>query len=79
MSDDRNNWNSDEANAAANGEGSRCFGTSEEIVERYTHCHLCGSNLHFTHVTDFSRNLTHEQAKCLECGVKTQQITHRLQ
>jgi DNA-directed RNA polymerase subunit RPC12/RpoP len=55
------------------------FGSAREVVDRYTHCALCGSNLHFTHVTDFSRNLTQETARCPECGVKARQAMHRLQ
>lgn len=58
---------------------SRIFGTAQEVVERYTHCVVCGANLHFTHVTDFSRNLTQETAKCPECGIKVRQMMHRLQ
>lgn len=60
-------------------ETSQFFGNSKDIMNRYTHCVLCGSNLHFTHVTDFTKNLTQETARCPECGVKTRQIMHRLQ
>jgi hypothetical protein len=55
------------------------FGESEEVVARYTHCALCGSNLHFTHFTDFARNLTQETARCPECGVRVRQVMHKLQ
>ena len=55
------------------------YGTSKDVVARYSHCALCGSNLHFTHVTDFARNLTQETARCPECGVKARQAMHRLQ
>ena len=58
---------------------SSFYGNSKEVVARYTHCALCGANLHFTHVTDFSRNLTQETARCPECGVKARQAMHRLQ
>ncbi|MGE4106149.1 MAG: hypothetical protein AB7F66_02975 [Bacteriovoracia bacterium] len=57
----------------------RVFGSAKEMVDRYTHCGLCGGNLHFTHSTDFSRNLTMESAKCPECGVKVRSLMHRLQ
>jgi hypothetical protein len=50
-----------------------------EIVARYTHCKLCGANLHFSYVTDFSRNITHESARCPECGVRSRQAVHQLQ
>lgn len=55
------------------------FGTAKEVVARYTHCCLCGANLHFTHITDFSTNLTQETARCPECGVKVRRLVHRLQ
>lgn len=58
---------------------SHLFGSSKDIVSRYTHCALCGGNLHFTHITDFGRNLTQELAKCPECGIKARQVLHRLQ
>ncbi len=58
---------------------SHFFGSARDIVDRYTHCALCGGNLHFTHVTDFGRNLTQELAKCPECGIKARQVLHRLQ
>ena len=55
------------------------YGTAKDFVSRYTHCVLCGANLHFTHITDFSKNLTQESARCLECGVKARNVIHRLQ
>jgi hypothetical protein len=55
------------------------LGTAEEVMDRYCHCALCGANLHFSHVTDFSRNLTQETARCPECGVKARQHIHKLQ
>lgn len=58
---------------------SRYFGSAEAMLNRYTHCAICGSHLHFTHVTDFARNLTQETARCPECGIRTRQISHRLQ
>jgi len=48
-------------------------------VERYSHCQDCGANLHFSHVTDFIRNLTQESARCPECGAKSRRVIHRLQ
>lgn len=58
---------------------SQFFGTAKEVVNRYTHCVMCGANLHFTHQTDFSRNLTQETAKCPECGIRVRSLVHRLQ
>ncbi len=59
--------------------GSGYYGKPREVIARYNHCAICGSNLHFTHSTDFSRNLTQETAKCPECGVKVRSVLHRLQ
>ncbi|MDR3607220.1 MAG: hypothetical protein P4M08_07565 [Oligoflexia bacterium] len=55
------------------------YNTVESLLESYNHCGFCGSNLHFTHVTDFTRNLTQETARCPECGVKARQLQHKLQ
>lgn len=55
------------------------FGTATDVVTKYTHCTFCGANLHFSHITDFARNLTQESARCPECGLQTRQILHRLQ
>lgn len=56
-----------------------CFGTANEVMARYTHCALCGANLHFNHITDFAKNLTQEIAKCPECGIKAREVLHKLQ
>ncbi len=58
---------------------SQFYGTAENLLDHYNHCNFCGSNLHFTHVTDFSRNITQETARCPECGVKARQLQHKLQ
>jgi hypothetical protein len=55
------------------------IGTSKQVVQRYSHCNLCGGRLHFNYVTDFSRNTTHEKASCPECGLENRQVLHRLQ
>ena len=55
------------------------FGAAKDVLDRYTHCVLCVANLHFSHQTDFSRNLTQETAKCPECGVRVRSVMHRLQ
>jgi uncharacterized protein with PIN domain len=55
------------------------YGTAKEVMDRYNHCVLCGANLHFSHMTDFSRNITQETAKCPECKIKVRRIMHRLQ
>lgn len=76
--DDQNELSNEVSNA---GESvlSTFFGSAKDAIDRYTHCVLCGANLHFTHSTDFSRNLTQETAKCLECGVKMRSVLHKLQ
>lgn len=58
---------------------SAFFGTAKDAVSHYTHCILCGANLHFSHQTDFSRNVTQETAKCPECGIRVRSVMHRLQ
>lgn len=58
---------------------SQFFGTPKEVLDRYSHCTLCGANLHFSHITDFSRNLTQETARCPECGLKVRRVVHKLQ
>jgi predicted RNA-binding Zn-ribbon protein involved in translation (DUF1610 family) len=55
------------------------FGTAKDVVARYTHCTNCGANLHFTHQTDFGKNLTFESAKCPECGHQAHRTHHKLQ
>jgi len=55
------------------------FGNPKDVMDKYSHCTLCGANLHFSHVTDFYRNLTQETAKCPECGIKIRRVMHRLQ
>ncbi len=55
------------------------FGTTKDVMTRYTRCALCGSHLHFSHVTDFAQNVTQETARCPECGLQARQSIHRLQ
>jgi uncharacterized protein with PIN domain len=76
--DERNNLPNDDTLESIDSL-SEFFGTAKDVVERYTHCALCGANLHFTHMTDFSRNLTQETARCPECGIKVRKMMHRLQ
>lgn len=54
-------------------------GSSAEVIDRYLHCAICGGNLHFTYFTDFGKNMTEENAKCPECGVKAHRMVHKLQ
>jgi DNA-directed RNA polymerase subunit RPC12/RpoP len=77
--DERNDLPSEETCEETTDALSQFFGTAREAVDRYTHCALCGANLHFTHITDFSKNLTQETARCPECGVRVRRLVHRLQ
>lgn len=55
------------------------YGNLRDAMIRYSHCVLCGGNLHFSHVTDFGKNLTQESAKCPECGIRVRSMLHKLQ
>lgn len=78
--DERNEYPTPEENTTDVAETlSQFFGTAKEVVDRYTHCSFCGANLHFTHITDFSRNLTQETARCPECGDRARRVVHKLQ
>ena len=54
------------------------YGEAKDVVARYTHCPICGSNMHFHYITDFTRNIAHETARCLECAIKIRKILHQL-
>ena len=54
-------------------------GSTKNVVQRYSHCFICGGRLHFNYVTDFSRNTTHEKSSCPECKLDAKQVLHRLQ
>ena len=55
------------------------FGLPHEVIARIAHCEICGSHLHFTHMTDFAKSMTTETAKCPECGIRIRRVFHRLQ
>ena len=76
---ERNDLPTEENNPSVEDSLSHFWGTAQDVIERYTHCVICGANLHFIHVTNFAHNVTQETAKCPECGVKARQIVHRLQ
>ena len=58
---------------------STFLGATKEALVQFSHCTLCGANLHFTHITNFTTNLTQETARCPECGIKAHNLIHRLQ
>lgn len=60
-------------------DSARYYGSVKEVVDRYTHCQVCGGHLHFTYVTDYGRNITQETSKCPECADQARRVTHRLQ
>ena len=53
--------------------------SSKDVLLHYTHCSACKARLHFSYVTDFSRNLTQETARCPECNLQAHRMMHRLQ
>lgn len=80
--DDRNdlpNLGNDDNSISAEDTLHQFWGTAKDVIARYSHCTLCGANLHFSHVTNFAKNITQEIAKCPECGLKVRQVVHRLQ
>jgi ferredoxin-like protein FixX len=58
---------------------SQFYGPIKKLLEKHSHCSFCGANLHFSYFTDFGKNITQESSKCLECGLKSDNIVHRLQ
>jgi len=50
-----------------------------EALQKYSLCAHCQSRLHFAYLTDFSRNLTEETARCPECHKQSHRVMHRLQ
>ncbi len=54
-------------------------GSVDRVIQKYSHCGVCGGRLHFNYASDFSRNLTEEKASCPECGLDSRQSLHRLQ
>jgi len=53
--------------------------SADEVLLKYTHCAHCQARLHFSYLTDFSRNLTQETARCPECQNQAHRVMHRLQ
>lgn len=51
----------------------------EQFVEDYNHCPLCGTELLYTHVTDFSYLKVNEEAHCEACNIRTKKDEHVLQ
>jgi hypothetical protein len=51
----------------------------ERFLDEYNQCPLCGTDLLFTHVTNFVENVAHEEAHCEACKVRTKNAQHSLQ
>lgn len=51
----------------------------EQFVEDYNTCCMCGTDLVFTHVTNFVEQTTVEEAFCECCKVRTRKADHSLQ
>lgn len=53
--------------------------TNDEIVNSLETCVLCGSRLKFEHQTDYLNLQVHEEARCMECGIKNKVVSFILQ
>lgn len=51
----------------------------EQFLEDYHHCPLCGSELLFTHVTQFVTGSVAERAQCEDCHIQVKSSDHSLQ
>lgn len=50
-----------------------------QFLTDYHQCCLCGTELQYTHVTNFIREEVKEEAHCPSCQVRTKEQQHRLQ
>jgi hypothetical protein len=55
------------------------FNHIERILLEHNTCCLCGSELNFSHKTDFMTLQVQEQAHCPSCRVRTRSQTYTLQ
>lgn len=51
----------------------------EQFLDDYHHCPLCGTELIYTHVTDFAYLKVNEEAHCEACNIRTKKDEHILQ
>ena len=51
---------------------------TQYLIE-YTTCVLCGSELDFTHVTNFVYNQVEEISRCESCDIQNKRESHKLQ
>ena len=52
---------------------------SNELLDEYNNCILCGTELLFVHVTDFGDEVVFEESSCPNCNIKSKKKAHRLQ
>ena len=51
----------------------------QNMIEYYNNCSICGSELDFTHVTQFQYSEVKVEGHCPCCNVQLKNETHRLQ
>jgi hypothetical protein len=51
----------------------------EQYLADYNECPLCGTEMLFTHVTNFVRGDVHEEAHCEACKIRVRDNSHQLQ
>lgn len=82
MSNDKNPSAAEDPATVASPSAStstRVMASAQDVLLHYTHCSACKARLHFSYVTDFSRNVTQETARCPECHLQAHRMMHRLQ
>lgn len=52
--------------------------STDEYLEDYNHCPLCGTELIYTHVTQFINSQVTEEAHCEKCNICTKNNQHSL-
>jgi len=55
------------------------FTLKDQQIMDYNSCMLCGTELEFTHTTQFIYNEVEETAYCPLCDVQNRKETHKLQ
>ena len=51
----------------------------EQYLEEYNNCILCGSELEYSHDTDFIYQVVEEKAHCPHCKIESKNQSHKLQ
>lgn len=50
----------------------------EQFMDEYAHCPLCGTEMVYTHVTNFIAESVKEEAFCTACNIRTKSNSHGL-